>query len=263
MIPVIIPGYKNKNQFNRCVTHLKNQTVEVEIFARDNSYDNIYFTEAINEGLKRYLTRDCEYIIILNQDMYLEPNAVEQMVRFMDSHPQCGIGTPLQLHSENSDYVICAGGLKAFPFGKHIHGPLSEFTQDEQIRWGNGACMIFRKEMIQQIGLLDKNFVLIGSDSDYCFTARSRGWHIWRIAAAKGIHEYGASGAIPDMDIEILKIKDMLYFGQKWLTGELYKELAYEGKLFTTETINKIMSELKKSKSELENSSSHLVLPNR
>lgn len=262
MIPVIIPGYKNKNQFEKCITHLKNQTVEVEIFIRDNTDDNVYFTAAINQGLKEYLVRDCDYIVILNQDMYLEPNSIEQMVRFMDLHPQCGIGTPLQLHNENPDYVVCAGCLEAFPFGKHIHGPISEFTEDEQIFWGNGGCMIFRKEMIQQIGLLDKNFVFIGSDSDYCFTARSRGWQVWRIAAARGIHECGASGALPDKDIEILKITDMLYFARKWLTGELYKELAYEGKRFRTETIDEVMSKLKQTKKQLENSCSHLVQQN-
>ena len=47
---------------------------------------------------------------------------------------------------------------------------------------------------------------LIGSDSDYCFTARSRGWQIWRIVGAGGINEYGVAGVSADVDIETLKI---------------------------------------------------------
>lgn len=260
MIPVIIPYYKNKDNLDKCIAHLKNQTVELEIFIRDNNIDNIYFTAAINEGIRKLLNQQCSYIIILNQDMYLERTAVENMVTFMDSHPKCGIGVPLQIDSKNPEYVNCAGGLNAFPFGKHVHGPLSEFTDDEQISWGNGACMIFRKEMIQEIGLMDENFILIGSDSDYCFTARSRGWQVWRISGARGLHECSTSGTLTYPHIEKLKITDMIYFGQKWLTGQLYEQLACDGENFTAEMIDKIMSELKKVKIDLEKSTNHLVV---
>lgn len=248
MIPVIIPFYKKKHQLKKCISHLRNQTIAVEIYIRDNNEDNIYFTAAVNEGIRKFLNKACQYLIILNQDMYLEPTAVEEMVKFMDSHPQCGIGTPLQLQQQNPNYVICAGSYEAFPFGKHQHGPLSAFFQDEQLFWGNGACMIIKKAMIQEIGLLDKNFVFLGSDSDYCFTARSRGWQVWRIAKAKGIHEHGASGSVTDLKLGLLKLNDMIYFGKKWLTGDLYKKLAYDGDDFTSDKISEIMNRLENSK---------------
>jgi len=255
MIPVIIPSYKKPEQLAKCVAHLKSQTVEVETFVRDNSTDNIYFTAAINEGLLNYLDKDCEYMLILNQDMYLEPDAVEQMVRFMDSHPQCGIGTPLQLHSENPDYVVYAGCLEAFPFGKHQQGPISQFTEDAPLFWGNGACMILRKQMIREIGLLDKNLVFVASDSDYCFTARARGWQVWRIASARGVHEHGASGADGNAEMDLLKINDMLYFGRKWLTGGLYREMAAEGDNCTPEAIDTIMNQLAHAAADLRQAS--------
>lgn len=253
MIPVIIPGYQSQDQVDKCIEHLKNQTVEVEIFVRSNDDDNVYFTAAINEGLRKYLEADCEYMIILNQDMYLEPDAVEKMVAFMDSHRQCGIGTPLQLFSEDPAYVVCAGCLDAFPLGKHQHGPLAEFTTDEQVYWGNGACMIFRKEMVQEIGLLDKKFVFICSDSDYCFTARSRGWEVWSIASAKGIHEHGSSNTdVFNYEIEKLKTNDVIRFGKKWLTGQLYKEMSYEGKNCTVEMVSQIMAQLEETDKQLD-----------
>ncbi len=251
MITAIIPGYKNKHQLENCIAHLKNQTCAIEIFVRDNDQNNVNFTAAVNEGIIRYLNRPCKYILILNQDMYLEPGAVEKMEAFMDAHPECGIGAPLQLNSESPNYVIFAGGCEAFPAGKHQHGSLSEFTEDKQIPWCNGACMILRTEMIRHIGLMDENFVFIGSDSDYCFTARSRGWQVWRIAAARGIHEQGASVQPADLEIELLKIQDMIYFGKKWLTGQLYKNLAHETENYTPETVNKIMTDLLETESEL------------
>jgi GT2 family glycosyltransferase len=238
---------------------VKAQTIEAEIFVRDNNDDNVYFTAAINEGIKEYLGRSCKYILMLNQDMYLEHTALEKMIEFMDSHPRCGIGAPLQLHNQNPGYVIFGGGCETFPMGKHEHGDLKEFAEDKEIPWANGACMILRRQMIHDIGLLDENYLLIGSDSDYCFTARSRGWQVWRITEAKGIHEQGASASLRDPNIELMKIKDMIHFGRKWLTGEMYRDLAYDAGILNPETVSTVMSKLQQTKIELERSSNHAV----
>lgn len=253
MIPVIIPHYQNTEQLQKCIAHLHRQTLPPQIFIRDNTHHNVYFTAAINEGLRQYLTHpQVHYFILLNQDMYLNPNAVAEMVKFMDSHPQCGIGTPLQLHYDKPDYVVCAGGLEAFPFGKHLHGPLPEFTQDLKIAWGNGACMILRKTMVQEIGLFDENLVFIGSDSDYCFTARSRGWQVWSMVQARGVHELGVSSEITNSALEMLKLKDMIYFADKWLTGNLYRRLAHEHQVLTPEQVLGIEDVLKHSLERLQ-----------
>ena len=75
MIPVIIPFYKRQDQLDRCIEHLNKQSLDVEIFIRDNSTDNVFFPKAINEGIRKFLDQDWRYIIALNQDMYLEPTA--------------------------------------------------------------------------------------------------------------------------------------------------------------------------------------------
>lgn len=243
MIPVIIPYYKNREQLDKCLHHLKQQTMPVEVYIRDNSEDNIYFTAAINEGIRHFLKGPAKYMIILNQDMYLAPDAVDEMVNFMNRNPRCGIGAPLQMHAEKEDYVIWAGCFQAFPLGYHLFGPVHLFKTDEPVYWANGACMILRREMIEEIGLLDKNLVFIASDSDYSFTARSRGWQVWRISSARGIHEHGASGASNNPNIELLKTRDVLYFGRKWLTGDLYRKMAYEGPDLTLQKINETIQE--------------------
>jgi len=256
---VVIPSYKNPHQLEKCITHLKNQTVPVDIFIRDNNTDNVYFTAAINEGIKKYLNEPCDYILVLNQDMYLEPDALEAMIKFMDSYQKCGIGVPLQLSNDSPDYVINAGGLEAFPTGTHQHGRLSQFTKNEPLFWGNGACMMLRKQMVQEIGLMDKNYVLIGSDSDYCLTARSRGWEVWRIVAARGIHEGGITARIADTEFEILKMNDYIHFGEKWLTTDLYKQLACNADRYSADMINNFMTQFRAVKTELESKTSEKI----
>lgn len=251
MIPVIIPFYKNRTQIDKCLSHLQRQTMPVEVYIRDNSEDNIYFTAAINEGMRHFLNKPINYMILLNQDMYLDPTAVEEMVNFMNRNPACGIGAPLQIHPRKPDYVIWAGGFEAFPLGRHLHGPAHQFNNDAPVHWANGACMIVRRTMVEEIGLMDKNLVFIGSDSDYSFTARSRGWAIWRISAARGVHDHGASGKSDNPLIEMLKLKDMIYYSRKWLSGDLYKRMAWEGTQLPPQRVDELVQQLENAKQAL------------
>jgi len=246
MIGAIIPFYKRHDQLDRCLDCLRRQTVPVEIFVRDNSADNVLFTAAVNEGLIRFLARDCSYFLVINQDMYLEPDAVEQMIRLMDRQPRCGIAAPLQLLDGTSERVIC-GGLEAFPSGALNTGPLAWFDRDEPVCWADGACLLLRGRMVQEIGLLDRNMAFIGSDSDYCFTARSRGWEVWSVASARGTHERGGSAGTQDHSLELQKVKDMLYFADKWLTRRVYRQLAHPSetnRLADVETLCEQMREI-------------------
>ncbi len=243
-IPLIIPHYGRCDQLDRCRAHLRRQSMPVEIFVRDNNRDNVYFTAAVNEGIRRFLERGSDYLVVLNQDMYLEETAVAAMAGFMNTHPRCGIGAPLQLHPARPGYVIWGGSHEAFPAGRHLHGPLADFSADPPVSWANGACLILRLEMIREIGLMDKNLVFIGSDSDYSFTARARGWEVWRIAGARGIHEHGASGVSANPLIEAIKIEDMRYFARKWLTGELYRTLAPEGPALSRAAVDEAVARM-------------------
>jgi hypothetical protein len=73
----------------------------------------------------------------------------------------------------------------------------------------------------------------ICSDSDYSFMARSRGWSVMTSANARVFHSFSTSGNVSNLTIERVKLKDMLYFSNKWLNGELYRTLAYEGDKLT------------------------------
>ncbi len=224
-VVAIIPFYKHTDQLHRCIEHLRRQTVPVEIFVRDNTYDNILFTAAVNEGILRFMDSPGEILVLLNQDMYLLPDALAALVRCLEDHPAAGIAAPLQLDPDRPDYVIAAGGTKAFPVGHSPCGPVGHFTQDQPIPWASGACLALRKAMIKQIGLLDANMAFLASDSDYCFTARSRGWQVWLAARARGFHQPHAAMSA-DRELELRKLKDVLYFAKKWLTGELFRNLA-------------------------------------
>jgi len=230
MIPVVIPFFRHRDKLDRCLEHLARQSRPVEPVVIDNNETNRYFTVAVNEGLKRSLASPSPYYVFMNQDMYLAEDAIERLAAFMDANPRCGIASPLQLSTARPGHVDFAGATEAFPLGFYLNGPRESFREDREVHWAGGGCLMLRAEMVREIGLLDPNMRFLASDADYCFTARARGWSVWVVAAAAGHHDEGSSKAVqPDLALERVKVDDILYFAAKWLTGGLYRHLAFEG----------------------------------
>ncbi len=128
------------------------------------------------------------YVLLLNADTVVRPNAFKALVDFMDQNPTAGIaGSRL----ENPDGTP---QCSAFRF----HSPLSEFEGSIQLnlvsrllknwvaappmpeqtceaQWVSGASMIIRREVFRDIGLLDEGYYTYYEDIDFCFNARKAG----------------------------------------------------------------------------------------
>lgn len=233
-IPVIIPHYQHPERLERCRQHLLAQEdVGVEIFVRDNNTDNILFTAAINEGLRRYCyTPEIDYVLVLNQDAYLDSRVLKVLTDFMDATPSCGIASPLHVNADRRT-VSWGGATRAFPFGGHRADPLDSYVAPFKTHWANGACMLIRTETVREAGLFDKNMRFICSDADFSFTARLRGWNIHVVPGPLCEHHLDASGASPDDHLTLIKLMDAVYFGQKWVDGGLYRQIAWEGQILS------------------------------
>jgi GT2 family glycosyltransferase len=229
-VPYIIPFYKNQRQLDLCLAALAKQDEPTEPWIWDNNTNNLYYTKAQNLGLKAAAKKGEEFAVIGTQDCYLKPGAVAGMVKFMREHPRCAICGPKQLLASDEDVIIHAGCTIAYPAGQHLGGRKSkgECTVSKKTPWVNGACMFARMEALQEIGLMDENMLMLGSDSDWCYTARARQWEIWYCAEAECIHEAGVSsrGASPEL-IRIFQA-DMAYWRDKWVGSALFARLAME-----------------------------------
>jgi len=243
-VPIIIPFYKARAALDRCLAHLQRQTYSnIDIFIRDNSQDNIYFTAAVNEGLRRYIMDPAvDYVGVLNQDAYLDPRAIELLVDFLDEHCEAGVACPLQLDARGQ--VSWGGSLRSWPMGMHRCDPLESYRAPVETPWGNGAALLIRAETVREVGLLDSNMRLLCSDVDFTLSARARGWRVFLVPEARCEHTLNVSGAVKNLELEAIKIRDLLYFSRKWVSGGLYRALAYEGPSLTDTIIRAEVSKL-------------------
>jgi GT2 family glycosyltransferase len=223
----VIPHYQHRQQLDRCISALSASTFPITPWVYDNNPSNIGFTRAINLGLKVSFAQGAHYALLLNQDCYVRPDAVANLVKFMEAHPRCGLAGIKQVSSTDQDYITHAGCAEAFPVGMHHVGRKSngDHTISRPMPWVNGAAVFARMSAVLEFGLMDENMVMIGSDSDWCYTARTRGWEVWYCADAEAIHEGGVTKKELSPEMQAVFNNDMTWWRNKWMGTALFNRL--------------------------------------
>jgi GT2 family glycosyltransferase len=212
LVDIIAVLYGDRKDFDRLVKSIEDNCANYNLIIIDNNppQENLGFTKAINKGISQ---GKADYIWLLNQDAVVLPKAQEALITRLKSHPKIGIAGSMQLDYDNNDMIRHGGTTRAFPGGVHAGGYLSmghcRFPSKQT--WVNYASVMFKREMVNQIGLLDESMYLVYSDSDYCYYARSKGWECWYEPDSKVLHRLNVSKTVTEWHR-----KDMEAFMKKW-----------------------------------------------
>jgi N-acetylglucosaminyl-diphospho-decaprenol L-rhamnosyltransferase len=143
-----------------------------------------------------------EFLYILNSDAFPAPDAIEALVSFLEQHPRAGIAGSF-IHGPDGDPHLTAfrfpsvasEALSGFRLGVlkrllperevPIH-PMPSATQ--RVDWLAGASMMFRREVLQEIGLFDETFFLYFEETDLCRRAQLAGWECWYVMESRVAH---------------------------------------------------------------------------
>ncbi|MDI6644787.1 MAG: glycosyltransferase family 2 protein [Methanobacteriaceae archaeon] len=167
------------------------------------------FAHANNVAIKR---SSAKYILLLNSDTVILDDCLEKCVNYMESHEKIGaLGCKVLLPDGSLDkacrrsfpdvdvsFYRMSGLSKIFPrsrrFGRYNLTYLDE-NETYEIECLVGAFMMVRREVINQIGLLDETFFMYGEDIDWCYRIKAAGWKIVYYADAEVIHYKGSSSS--------------------------------------------------------------------
>ena len=241
-IGVVIPYFREPEDLKKCLAALDGQDhVKPVVFIRDNSDDNILYTKAVNEGLRKFCySEEFDFTLVLTQDCFLRPGCLDKLVSVLEARPGVGIASPVQFSRAGIDW---AGSLAACPWGQHQNILGSDYLPYATY-WANGACFLLRNRMVREIGLMDENMQFVFSDVDFSLTARARGWDLAVVPEAACDHFLKSSSddCVNPVIFEV-KIYDQIYFFNKWLNGGIYRSLAFEGAELKYRDIKKMFDE--------------------
>ncbi|WP_159107861.1 glycosyltransferase family 2 protein [Sulfuricella sp. T08] len=150
-----------------------------------------------------------DYVMLLNPDTVTRPGAVKTLVDFMDAHPRVGIAGS-QLENADGDVECSAhtfpSPLSELDAGARL-GVLSRLLRRYVVSsppqsvahscdWVSGASMIIRRQVIEDIGLMDENYFLYFEEVDFCHRTQQAGWGCWYVPDSLVMHLEGASTGI-------------------------------------------------------------------
>ncbi len=160
-----------------------------------------------NLALREFLARPQppRALMLLNSDTHVPPDALRNLMAFLDAHPDAGaVGPKLVLRDGTLDLACrrsfptpqvslyrMLGLAKLFPqskrFGRYNLTYLDE-NETAQVDSVVGAAMLMRTAALQQAGILDETFFMYGEDLDLALRIKQNGWKVYYYPGATILH---------------------------------------------------------------------------
>ncbi len=191
-------------------------------YANNLGLRHVGFGQPVSTELPRYA-------LLLNPDTILQPDALAEMIHFLDDHPEVGAAGPKLVLLDGSLDLACrrsfptpqisfyrmVGLSKLFPrhpvFGQYN----MTFADPEKITEVDavvGAFMMVRREAILQAGLLDEVYFMYGEDLDWAYQIKANGWKIYYNPGALVTHvKRAASRHSLKAKVEFYRAMDIFY----------------------------------------------------
>jgi len=194
---------------------------EVKVVANS---ENLGFSRSANLALADTVG---DFFLFAHPDILFLPGAIIEMLSYLKSHPRVGIVGSNQIYPDGSYVNCCIAGssvrreLVEFDFPiKNIDKIISQLTERfgkerASIYWDHknvtesetiyNACMMFRREVLENVGNFCEDFFVWWADMDFCLRARNAGWKAFYLPDAKVIHYETRSHS--KIDLKLVKYK--------------------------------------------------------
>ncbi|WP_281890057.1 glycosyltransferase family 2 protein [Paenibacillus sp. YYML68] len=194
----------DNNSVDSSVEQIRMKCPQLTLIANDQ---NLGFAKANNQAMRIAKGR---YILLLNSDTVVQPDTLQTMLDFMEANPTVGAAGCKVVLPDGSLDKACRRGFPTpsasfyYAFGISKLFPNSaRFNQyqlthldpdkDYPVDCLVGAFMMVRREVIDQVGMLDEDFFMYGEDIDWCYRIKEAGWGIHYYPYTQITHYKGAS----------------------------------------------------------------------
>lgn len=199
------------------------------------SKENLGFAGGNNQAIQQSQGR---YVLLLNPDTEVKPGALDELTQFMEANPQAGAAGSCLLNPDGTLQHSC------YPFPtparelwRLLHlDALYLYALYRMDTWNRhevqevdviqGASLILRREVLNQVGLLDDTYFMYTEEVDLCYRIQKQGWQLYWIPQSQVIHYGGQSTKQVATKMFLCLYESKLIFIRKhhgWLAAQLYK----------------------------------------
>lgn len=164
------------------------------------SPDNKGFTGGNNLGMDYALKAGYEYIMMLNNDVEVEPNFIEPLVAKLDQDPRIGAVQPLIYFHHDRELIWNAGSKYLTWIGLPLtllyyrRDPQKKQTKKQKkIDWITGCAFMIRAAALKEVGTLKERYFIYFEDVDLSFRIKQAGYQLCYVPESIIYHIAGMS----------------------------------------------------------------------
>jgi len=214
---VIIVTYNGMAWIDKCLGSLQKATIKPDVFLVDNgsndgtqsfiqekypevmfhqSGKNLGFGKANNLGLQYALEQNYDFIYLLNQDAWVEPNTFELLIDCMQRHPEYGILSPLQcqanMNSLDNSFLNCLVNTpQKENLAQVVNDTLIGKIKNEpyEVEMTMAAHWLISKKCLETVGGFSPSFPHYGEDNNYNDRLHFFKMKMGIVPTAKAVHD--------------------------------------------------------------------------
>jgi len=190
------------------------------------------------------------YALLLNSDTVLTEGAVHELFAFMEGNAQAAMAGGQLLNRDGSrqnsiaNYPTILSLLMNLPLLEVLFPgryPSKRYEHKEPLAVESviGACMIVRREAMDEVGVLDEGYFFFFEETDWAYRMRSAGWKIYHVPSARIYHLQGMSIG-RDVRSRMLFYRSRYRFFGKW-KGRAYNT-SVRGVIFARLIVNWLLT---------------------
>lgn len=183
---------------------------------------------------------DFDYVFLQNPDAYPHEGAFSRLVDFAEKTPKAGVAgarlegvgqipevSAFRFFSITSDFISAAKtGFITKLFERSLAAPPQREGVYE-VDWLCGAAVLIRREVFDDVGLLDEAYFLYYEETDFMLQAKRKGWQCWYVSDAHYTHLMGQSSGVTHGQSKEKSIPDY------WFDSRRHYFKKNHGKLYT------------------------------
>ncbi|KAF2510803.1 glycosyltransferase family 2 protein [Flavobacterium zhairuonense] len=210
---VVIVTYNPLKWIEKCLDSLIQSTISVEILIIDNnstdgfqeilkskypqimfvqSSSNLGFGAANNIGIRKAYNNDADFVFLLNQDAWVQPDTIEKLISAQQKQPEYGIISPMHLNGKGdeldynfSNYIIPYQCKKLY---SDIY--LNKIQPNVyQVSFVNAAGWLLSRKCIELVGGFNPSFFHYGEDDNYVERVHFHGMKVGILAITELFHD--------------------------------------------------------------------------
>jgi GT2 family glycosyltransferase len=159
---------------------------------------NLGFAGGNNTGICKALDDGADFVLLLNNDTTVAPDMISHLVDAARDNAGMGIFGPKIYYENPPDQIWYAGGDVLLARGTVRHIGIREKDRGQhdtprEVDYVSGCALMARRDVIEQIGVLDETYKMYFEDTDFCMRARRAGFGCYFAPRARMWHKISPS----------------------------------------------------------------------